>query len=354
MIHSWRTDETDAATRGSTFGTACREQISATLAEYEALFHDRDVAAELVRELSENTRALVAEHAPSILREIDAMAIAAGIEPWQAMAVNARTEILARAAVVDECSTAVLLPADGSAPHTVQTWDWYAQMAADTVVRVQPAGDDARVVTYCEFGQVAKIGLNTLGLGVHLNILAHARDGERVGVPVHVLTRMILEQASTLAQALQIIDSVPLGASTVLTVVTTEPAAACIELSPAGWAVLPAAVGQPLLHTNHFLDPRLSEGQVETMFSTSRDRLEFLTAHGCDALAQSDPVARALALASDAPGSICVDPDPRRAPFDRPETKATITLDVERAELGIHVSHPLAVSRAGWQTIRAR
>src|SRR5690606_38090594 len=117
------------------------------------------------------------------------------------------TEILARAAVVtEECSTAVLLPSDGGAPRTVQTWDWYSQMAHETLVRSQPAPGGARIVTFGEFGQVAKIGVSSRGLGVHFNILQHRTDGSRVGVPVHVLTRMILDRAATLGEALQLVD----------------------------------------------------------------------------------------------------------------------------------------------------
>lgn len=354
VIHTWRTDETDPARRGQELGSRWRDQVRATLAEYEALFAGRAVSPAVVRELSEGSRDLVREHAPEVLAEIDGVATGAGIEPWQAMALNARTEILARAAVVtEECSTAVFLPSDGSSPQTVQTWDWYSQMAHRTVVRSQPAPGGARTVAFGEFGQVAKIGVSSRGLGVHFNILQHTTDGSRLGVPVHVLTRMILDRAGTLAEALEIVDSVPLGASTVLTVVTAEPAAACVELSPAGWAAIRAVPGEPLLHTNHFLDPALAEGETPaTAFSTSRERLAYLDGRAA-AVEVLEPLARVSALASEAAGSICVDPDPRRAPGDRPETKATFTIDVERGELGFAPSHPRNIGPEDWRTASA-
>lgn len=352
-IHTWRTDEADPLARGVAFGTRWRDQVRATLAEYQDLFTARLVPDATVRALAEDSRELMAQHAPELLAEIDGVATGARIEPWQAMVLNARTEILARAAVVtEECSTAVLLPADGSPPRTVQTWDWYSQMARDTVVRSQPS-DDGRIAFFAEFGQVAKIGVSSRGVGVHFNILQHTTDGSRLGVPVHVLTRMILDRASSLDQALAVVDGVPLGASTVLTVVTAEPAAACVELSPAGWAAIRAVPGEPVLHTNHFLDPALAAGEkAATEFSTTRDRLRFL-GDRTDALAQADPLARVLTLASDEPGSVCVDPDPRRAPTDRPETKATITLDVAGAVVGFHASHPRNVTEPTWRTIAA-
>lgn len=354
VIHTWATHETDPAARGEAFGSQWRERVLATLAEYEALFSGRGVSTAVVQELSGASREVVGEHAPEVLAEIDGVASGAGIAPWQAMALNARTEILARASVlVEECSTAVFLPSDGGSPRTVQTWDWYSQMAHETVVRSQPAADGARIVTFGEFGQVAKIGVSSRGLGVHFNILQHTTDGSQVGVPVHVLTRMILDRAATLEQALQIVDSVPLGASTVLTVVTAEPAAACVELSPAGWAAIRAVPGEPLLHTNHFRDPELAADETPaTTFSTTRDRLAYLDARAA-AVEIDDPLARVSALASEELGSICVDPDPRRAPGDRPETKATFTIDVDRCELGFGPSHPRNIDANSWQTLAA-
>lgn len=352
MIHTWRTEETDPASRGRELGATWAPHVHATVAEYDDLFAASGLPAATVRETAEATRDVVAEHAPEILAEIDGIAAGAGIPQWRAMVLNARTEILARAAaVVDECSTAVLLPADGSAPRTVQTWDWYTPMAHQTLVRSHP-GDGARVVTFTEFGQVAKIGVSSRGLGVHFNILGHVGDGSGIGLPVHVLTRMILDRARTLEEALAIVDGVPLGASTVLTVVTREPAAACVELSPAGWAALRATPGEPLLHTNHFLDPGLAGDGVVSDASTTRARLAFLQRRP-EALAEVDPLARVLALASDAPGSICVDPDPNRDPDDRPQTKATFTIDVEQPALGFHAGHPRQVSASGWQVLAA-
>lgn len=354
MIHTWSTDETDPAARGEAFGRRWQARVRATLAEYGALFGGRGVSPDTVRETADATRDVVAAHAPDVLAEIDGVAHGAGIEPWAAMAINARTEILARASVLtDECSTAVLIPADGGAPRTLQTWDWYSQMAHETVVRSQPGQDGSRVAFFGEFGQVAKIGVSSRGVGVHLNMLQHSSDGSQLGVPVHVIARMILDRAGSLAEALAIVDGVPLGASTVLTVITAEPAAASVELSPAGWAALQATPGEPLLHTNHFLDPALAAGETPaTTFSTTRERLAFLDGRAA-AVGISDPVARVTALASEEVGSICMDPDPRREPDDRPQTKATLTIDVERAELGFHDSHPRDVRAETWRTLAA-
>lgn len=353
VIHTWHTDEGDPQRRGMALGERWGDRVRATLEEYDALFTGRGLSSALVREVAESSRDVVAVHAPEVLAEVDGVAAGAGIAPWEAMVLNARTEILARAAVVaDECSTALLIPGDGGTPRTVQTWDWYSQMAEQTLVRSQPAGPGVRIAVFGEFGQVAKIGVSSRGVGVHFNILQHVSDGTRVGVPVHVLARMILDRAATLEDALRIVDAVPLGASTVLTVVTREPAAASVELSPSGWAAIHAAAGQPFAHTNHFLDPALAAGGVVSDLSTTRERLADLDERA-DAVAVGDPFARVRALASERVGSICVDPDARRQPDDRPETKATLTIDVERAELGFAPSHPRNIAASDWRVVSA-
>src|SRR5690606_14335197 len=130
-------------------------------------------------------------------------------------------------------------------------------------------------------------------------------------------------------------------------------AAACVELSPAGWAALRAPPGEPLLHTNHSLDPGLAACEAAANpYSTTQERLAFLGARA-DAVAAVDPLARVAALASDEPGSVCVDPDPRRAPDDRPQTKATLTIDVGRPALGLAASHPRDITPQEWLTVPA-
>jgi isopenicillin-N N-acyltransferase like protein len=99
-IRTWRSDELDPARRGEEYGRAWTPQVRATLAEYEELFAARAVPDALVREVADASRDVVGAHAPEVLAEIDGVAAGAGIAPWQAMVLNARTEILARAAVV--------------------------------------------------------------------------------------------------------------------------------------------------------------------------------------------------------------------------------------------------------------
>jgi isopenicillin-N N-acyltransferase-like protein len=268
----------------------------------------------------------------------------------EARALNARTEILAALNAVGEgeCSTAVVLPGGGAPPRTVQTWDWHPHLREVPVLWAYEPRAGRTVRTFTEFGVLAKIGVNTAGLGVHFNILRHASDRAEIGVPVHLVARRILDEATTVDEAVDLARSAQTSASTAITVVTVD-AAATLELCPDGVAVVPA--DGVLLHTNHFLDPDLAEGErlaVERPLTI--DRLAYLQANPDD-LAAVDVTARAGALLSHGPDGapVCAHPDPAAALHERWETVATISLDLEAAGMVVHEGGPCRIMAGTWQ-----
>ncbi|GAA4417118.1 C45 family autoproteolytic acyltransferase/hydolase [Georgenia halophila] len=352
-VDTWSSGETSAVRFGEAYGARWAPQLAVATADYRDLFAAFGMPTEDWRELAETSRIAAAEHAPGVAAELDGVARGSGLEPWQVMALNARTEILAVArAGLQECSTAVYLPRDGSAPRTLQTWDWNVGVGDEGIARSFRTADGTGLVTVGEHGQAAKFGVSSRGVGVHLNILNHADDGAGGGVPVHVLARLILEQASDLDGAVRIAESVPVSASTVLTVVTREPAAACLEISPAGVGVVPAAPGVPLVHANHFLDPVLAAGEAVAGDSTTYARMACLTEHA-ELAAIPAPLDRALAFGALPDPAISVRPNPVLPPHRRPETKLTIAIDVAGAAVEYHPGAPADVTAEGWRRVAA-
>jgi isopenicillin-N N-acyltransferase-like protein len=204
------------------------------------------------------------------------------------------------------------------------------------------------VRTFTEFGVLAKIGVNTAGLGVHFNILRHASDTAEIGVPVHLVARRILDEAATVDEAVVLAKSARTSASTAITVVTAD-AAATLELCPDGVAVVPA--DEVLLHTNHFLDPDLAEGErLAVERPLTYDRLAHLHDH-VDGLAVADLTERVSPMLSHGPdrAPVCAHPDPAAALHERWETVATISLDLAAAALVVHEGGPCRVDAATWQ-----
>lgn len=327
---------------GRAFGERWRAEIRATVAGYGELFAAHK--AKHVRAWSEQALAAIDDWAPQLATEIRDIAAGAELASWQVASLNARTEILAAARVngVGECSTAVILD---PVPLTIQTWDWVDRLSFTPVL-----WSYGKVRTFTEFGVLAKIGLNAAGLGVHFNILEHTADSAEIGVPVHVLARRILDEATAVAEAVDIARSARTSASTAITVVTAA-AAATIEVSPVGIGVIAAEDGV-LLHCNHFLDAALADGErLGPVRPGTYDRLAYLREH-TDDLRAADVTKRATAMLSHQPAApVCAHPDPD-VPFqERWESVATISLDLAAGQLWAHPGGPCRVRPQTWQVI---
>jgi len=352
MIPGCRIDERDPHPRGTAIGTAWRERIGAGWQAYERLFGAAGAGPRLQREVAERSLERTQSWAPALADEITGIAAGSGLEPWHVAALNARTEVLAAAgaATPGECSTFVVAPPGGGPPRTIQTWDWYEDLRDNVLLLTVETGPGGAVHLFTEFGIVGKIGVNEAGLGLHFNILHHAADGSDPGVPVHVVARRILDDATTVEEATTLARSATVSASTVLTVVGWDgerASARCLELSPAGVGVLEPDAAGVLAHTNHFLDPILAPGERPTDFdATTRGRLESLGRRVGALGAAADAAARSGALVDHESG-ICAHALADQPPGQRSATLATIALDVGTSSVHVHRGGPCVAAGAG-------
>lgn len=337
-VHKFVSSTADAHERGEQLGSFGAEHIAENLRYYSELFGAVGVTQDDMREHGSTAMLRIAEWAPRIAEELRGVAAGSGQPEWVIGLINARTEILATVGAVGEgeCSTVVSM-ASGAAPATVQTWDWHDITNDHVLVAQHPGGLAGEVRYFTEFGIAGKIGVNEAGLGLHFNILNHRDDGDGVGVPVHVVARRILDDATSLDEAIAIARSARVSASTVLTVVVDRDGVAegtCIELSPSGSAVVEPRADW-LFHTNHFLDPRLAEGELVPATSSSYPRLAVLQERRADFAAAADPAARARAMAiHDADGApVCCHVDPALSFEHRWETRLVISLDLQAGRL---------------------
>jgi isopenicillin-N N-acyltransferase-like protein len=211
-----------------------------------------------------------------------------------------------------------------------------------------------QVKLFCEFGMLAKLGVNSAGVGLHFNILHHSSDNDSGGVPVHAIARRLLEQASSVEEAIELARSARVSASTVLTVFSRQdssPRAVSIELSPERTAlVLPREDGW-LLHTNHFLDPQLSLGEQVADRADTQCRLGHLE-QVIGQMGSADLRARAAAIcgAQGDSAPICFHPDMAMPDTERWETLLSVGIDTERCQLEYVAGTPVQLARAGFQT----
>jgi isopenicillin-N N-acyltransferase-like protein len=347
----------DPFTRGEALGAAFAGGVAEAWRGYERVFGAAGIEGGDLRGLGEEALEVVRGWAPALADEIAGLAAGAGVPAWQVGALNARTEILGRVRtpVPGECSTAVLVPAGGGAPRTIQTWDWL-QSLRDAKLLWRIEHRDGRVVkTFTELGVLGKVGVNDAGLGVHFNFLQHEGDGGAVGVPVHLVARRILDEARTVAEAGAIAASATVSASTALTVVAYDgerATARTFELSPAGLGTIDPGPDGVLLHTNHFLDDELAAG--ERLAPTDPDtvaRLEELDRRRAAVTAPSvADRASALVVHREDGAALCCHPDEGAGLADEWETLITLALDVDAGTLTYSDGAPCQATPDGWQT----
>ncbi|MBA1204391.1 peptidase C45 [Pseudomonas capeferrum] len=352
-IHTLVTETRSPLERGRQIGERFAEQIRHTTNLYLDFFPRVGVTVREAQRIGENSLAALEAWSPDLASEVIAMACAADLPQWQLASLNARTEVLAARARHSECSTTVHAPRGPRAPQTLQTWDWHDSLCPHGLMLALHTARGMHVKLFCEFGMLAKLGVNSAGLGLHFNILHHISDNDGGGVPVHAIARRLLEEASSVDEAIELARSARVSASTVLTVFSREdssPRAASIELSPARTElVLPREDGW-LLHTNHFLDPRLSLGEQVADRAETQCRLGHLE-QVIGQMDSTDLRARAEAMcgADGDSAPICFHPDMTMPDTERWQTLLSVGIDTEHCRLEYVAGTPLQLAKAGFE-----
>jgi len=360
MTYRFRSTLTDPRGRGREFGECHAAQIRASVQAYRGLFERTAGAAVDLLALGAEALQQIAAFAPPLHEEILGMAEGSGVDACEIGAINARTEVLAclsrqRAGgqgetLRGECSTVAYVDPAAAAPVTLQTWDWYSQFAGQWLVWEIPHGDGRVTTTVTEYGIVGKIGVNMQGLGVHFNILHHVSDGARIGVPVHVASRWLLDSQADLNDALQLLAAADFSASSCLTVLASkagEAAAICVEIYPEGPAFVFPDENGLLLHTNHFLDPKAARGDTEWgVYPDTLVRHQVLKRRlgnrtGLD-VAQ---ILKAMNSHLGSTGALCCHPDPA-VQADQYQTLVCVAIDVAAGTLNALPGGPCAHLKA--------
>jgi isopenicillin-N N-acyltransferase-like protein len=332
--------------RGVEFGRANADAVRRAVAGYAALFARRGAAGFDGRRWATEFRDLIGDVEPDALAEIDGIAGGAGVDVLDVVAVNARTELLAKADPYGqrECSAVVVTPAEAPA-YGVQTWDWYSSMADTWLHWRIPQPDGSWLETVTEYGLLAKIGVSSRGVGVLLNMLHHAGDdNDRVGLPVHLLSRRILTHATSCAEAAAMCHDTKVCASTSLTVLDHE-RGATVELFPDGPGVVEPTDGV-LVRTNHFISDVGRDGCLtsEDVYPSSYLRLRHLEQE----LRARPPGSPDDVLAAmehhDAAGGVCRHPQQQLEAWQRSATLATVVVEPDVPSLRVRSGGPCARS----------
>ena len=343
--------------RGRQYGARARGQVHLSVQAYQRVFtHYAGWDWPEVCRAAAAFETPIAVFRPAYLDEMRGIADGAGLDLADVLAINVRTEVMfaakARQAPLAarvrhwpaECSAFALVPAPGAAqPATLlgQNWDWLLHSAQTLVVLEVRQDDGPDFVTVVEAGLLAKAGLNAAGLGLVTNALVTDADTGTPGLPYHVLLRAILDCA-TVTEALQVLQAGMRSSSANYLIGHASGAALDVEAAPGDFTRLyPQLPDQGLLlHTNHFLSPRLHPVDVSLWaMPSSAVRLQRLRA-GAAGAATLDDFRALLADHADYPHSICSHPDPADHPLEQGATIASVLMDLTARRLWLAAGHP--------------
>lgn len=330
---------------GFQHGALLSARIHRTFSYYERLL-SRYTHKDLQR-FAAQFRKDIQDFRPEYVREIDAMAEGASIEPWKLYVLNARTEIHRSTKVPTECTSLFF--------HQTrllgENWDWDRALEPLAVVLKITKENGDKIMTITEPGVIGKIGFNSHGVGVALNILkCKARTGK---VPVHILLRSVLE-CTSIEEARTLIKEAPRATMSNLMIADREGRCFNVELAGELFDELKSE-SLVTLHTNHYI------GCVSAPDRAGSDS-SFARYERASELVQNENVLRRLEDRSEAlrvMKEVLLDEEDPLLPICRPfeydsdgqeiGTLTSAIMDLERQELhmtkGSSRSHPFVTLR---------
>ena len=304
-------------------GALLRVELVDAYRAYAELFRALGVSENEEADGAARALAAVRSWRPAVADELEGLSTVSSLELHRVVALNARTEIIAMGgAAARECST--FTSARDGQRFGVQTWDWHIEL--DPYWHTHTVhGPGIAYAGLTEQGILGKIGINAAGLALHLNILGHRDDGPD-GVPMHVLSRVVLAECASIAEALAVIRSAPIDSSSAFTLVEAARAVS-VEMSPAGVYVIEEHDGS-VQRTNNFQNPVAAERQKSALYEPdSSERLALLRERLRAAPPTSDAAMVRMLETAEGEAPLTCRPDMSLPLGERWATLATIVTD---------------------------
>jgi hypothetical protein len=274
---------------------------------------------------------------PALAEEISGLAEGAGISHDEALLLQLRREIIGYSRIPGsgDCTTYAL---PGPDPVLAQTVDLNGDLD-DQITVLDLTGRRRRVLVLSFGGLLGYLGLNSDGLAIGLNLVL---GGEWTpGLPPYLAIRHLLDEASTVPQALDILAGLRLTSSRSLTLCDAG-TVACVEILGDDIRLVDPA---EQAHTNHFLHPDLAGGDELNVFARNSSVLRLKACReALAALPAGAGVEEHFAILSTPPILVSDTGDIRR---DR--TVAAVVIRPGRGELHVRPGDP---SRSPTSTFR--
>ena len=250
--------------RGRQYGQQAAERIALGVRHYTQQLEGSRFAAAAIRELVHEYVPHMTAFEPAYVEEMRGIAEGAGVDFEAVALLNARTEILKlgrdpalrrRLAGEEACTGVAVLPeaAKGRRLIHAQNWDWKVECAQTAVVLRVRRDDGPDLLTFTEAGGLARSGFNAAGIAITANYLESDRDYRRLGVPLALIRRKVLE-SQHLALAMRSVYATTKSAANNMIVSHAGGVAIDFECAPDETFQVHPDSGL-LVHANHFVSP---------------------------------------------------------------------------------------------------
>ncbi|SFF17889.1 isopenicillin-N N-acyltransferase like protein [Bacillus sp. OV194] len=242
-----------ALERGRQIGMKAKKQIVHNINTYKKIFMDMagvDWATATNR--AADYIPWIEKYDQEIMNEIIGISEGSNQPLLDIVALNSRSEIILN---TDGCTSVAVLPEVTKNNETLlgQNWDWNDVIKPGIIILEIDQAPRPKILMATEAGIVGKIGMNSEGLGVCLNLLG--TQNNTVGVPIHIVLRGILNSKS-ISQAVGQVARLRRGTAANFLVADDEGVAFDIESTCTDFDVLYPSAGT-ISHTNHFVSTRM-------------------------------------------------------------------------------------------------
>lgn len=239
---------------GAARATALRAFQGDALCRLNRILH-RPVTPEQLRPVVAAYRAAIEAAAPDLGEEIAGLAAGAGLELELAYLLQLRREILGYRTVpaMGDCTTyARSAAAAAGNPVLAQTVDLNGDLDDQiAVLDLSRAGSRRRSLILSFAGLLGYLGINSDGLAVGLNLVLGGDWGP--GLPPYLAIRHLLDHASRVDEAMELLHELPLASSRSITLCDATKTASAEFVA----GELRFVEGPETTHANHLLHPEL-------------------------------------------------------------------------------------------------
>lgn len=251
--------------RGRQYGVLAAERIRRSAGLYSGTLDAFGLSPERRQSLIEEFSGRIEEFDASYVEEMRGIAKGADVPFEQIVMINARTEVVAMARAEtgspdpeeqdDGCTGALIMPAKSASGNLVhgQNWDWRSECVETGIVLRVRNTNGPDFVTFVEAGGLARSGFNEAGISITANYLECERDYKKLGVPLGLVRRKVLEQEH-FAKAIKAVASTPKSCSNNIIIATSAGFGIDFECAPdEAFPILPE--NDLIVHANHWVSP---------------------------------------------------------------------------------------------------